>query len=90
MPSRSWRRLWVLILLVCGFAHLPALATFATECDIGCHTPAGITGGLRINAANAASVIQVANTVNGMGTTAANWPSIAAEIGVAAGALTQS
>jgi len=90
MPSRSWRRLWVLILLVCGLAHLPALADFATECNIGCHGISGITGGGRINAAGAANVIQAANTVNGMGTTAANWPSIAAEILAAAGPLTQS
>jgi hypothetical protein len=80
----------VLILLVCGFAHLPALATFATECDIGCHGVGGPTGGGRINAAGAPNVIQTANTVNGMGTTAANWPSIAAEILAAAGSLTQS
>jgi hypothetical protein len=77
-------------LLVCGLAHLPALADFATECNIGCHGISGITGGGRINAAGAANVIQAANTVNGMGTTAANWPSIAAEILAAAGPLTQS
>jgi uncharacterized protein YhjY with autotransporter beta-barrel domain len=90
MPGRSWRRFLLPILLVCGFAHLPALADFASECNTGCHSASGITGGGRVNAADAASVIQVANTVNFMGTNPANWASIAAEIGAANSPLTQS
>ena len=85
MPSRSWRRFLLVILLVCGFAHRPAFADFASECS-GCHA---LAQG-RVNAANAPSVIQVANTVNFMGTNAASWPTIASEIATAIGSLTQS
>ena len=85
MHSKAWRHalLAASLLLLGGLGAPSAFATFALECNTGCHGISGITGGGRVNAAGAPDVINVANTVNSMGTTAASWPAIAGEIDAA-------
>lgn len=58
--------------------------TFAADCNTGCHSPSGITGGARVNGAGAASLIRAANAFWGMGfSDATNFSPYATEINTA-------
>ncbi|MDH5264999.1 MAG: Ig-like domain-containing protein, partial [Betaproteobacteria bacterium] len=68
--------------LLLSLAAPDANASFATECDTGCHGVGGLGAtSRRINAADSTSVIARADAVHLMGTNAANWGTIATEIG---------
>lgn len=84
MKSKSlWGYLHVYLLLAgVLFCCSPVYSQdFATNCS-GCHLSApGLTGGARVNAADAPAVITQANSKHSMAADSANFTAIAAEIG---------
>lgn len=91
-PS-AWRLLFATFALAAAaLASAPtARADFASDCNTGCHGTAGLTGGGRINAANAPSVISAANVIWSMySAPGPDINAIAGEIATALGSLTQA